>query len=142
MNLKSTLLLFPFITLLAFSLFAQNSTQEIIDEFFTKYEKSPMMGIDFIFETNKWMIENNSDGISNVKTQLSNVLNQIGSYQGFDQLAICTLGDNYKVINYMVRYERQPLRFIFIFYKPKNTWQIQNFQFNDSFEDLIISNNN
>lgn len=101
-----------------------------------------MMGIDFIFETNKWMIENNSDGISNVKTQLSNVLNQIGSYQGFDQLTISTLGDNYKVINYMVRYERQPLRFIFIFYKPKNTWQIQNFQFNDSFEDLIISNNN
>lgn len=120
------------------SLSAQNSTEGIINEFFATYEKSPLEGIDFIFQTNKWMIKNNREGIGNVKTQLSNILNQIGDYQGYEQLSVKNVSENYKVINYMVRYDRQPLRFIFIFYKPNNTWQIQNFQFNDNFEDLVL----
>lgn len=116
---------------------AQTTTEEITDEFFRKYEKSPMKAVDYAFETNQWMVERNKDGIDNVKTQLTSSLGLVGDYYGYEKITEKSVGDSFKLVSYMVKYDRQPVRFTFVFYKPKDKWQIQNFQYDDNLDDEL-----
>lgn len=74
------------------SLNAQNSTEEIITKFFVSYEKSPVEAVDYIFGTNKWMMERNKDGIENIKTQLTSFLGLVGEYYGYEKIADESVG--------------------------------------------------
>lgn len=38
----------------------------------------------------------------------------------------------------MIKYDRQPIRFLFIFYRASEKWQLQNFRYDDDFETEII----
>jgi hypothetical protein len=38
-----------------------------------------------------------------------------------------------------VKYDKQPVRFIFIFYKPKTTWNIYTFQFNTNLDEELTN---
>lgn len=123
--------------LLTNSLNAQTTTEEITDEFFKTYTESPLKAIDYIFGTNKWMIERNKDGIENIKTQLTSFLGLVGDYYGYEKITEKSVGASYKLISYMIKYDRQPVRFTFVLYKPKDKWQIQNFQYDDSLDDEL-----
>lgn len=116
---------------------AQVTTEEITDKFFNIYEKSPLKAIDYVFGTNKWMIDRNKDGIENVKTQLTSFLGLVGEYYGHEKITEKSVGKSYKLISYMVKYDRQPVRFTFVFYKPKDKWQVQNFQYDDNLDDEL-----
>lgn len=47
------------------------------------------------------------------------------------------IGNNLKLISYMLRYDRQPMRFTFVLYKPKNKWQVQNLNWDVDLDDEI-----
>ncbi|MEM6379441.1 MAG: hypothetical protein AAF705_14630, partial [Bacteroidota bacterium] len=66
-KIKSLVLILLFISSTSI-MHAQNSPKEITDEFFKLYEQSPLKAVDFIFGTNRWMMERNKDGVENVKT--------------------------------------------------------------------------
>jgi hypothetical protein len=116
---------------------AQTTTEEITSKFFTTFETSPQTAVDSVFGTNKWMIERNKDGIENVKTQLTSFLGLVGTYYGYEKITEKNIGKSYKLLSYMIKYDRQPMRFTFIFYKPKDKWQLQNFQFDDNLDDEL-----
>ncbi len=40
-----------------------------------------------------------------------------------------------KVAIYTVKYDRQPLRFVFKYYRPADQWRLQDFRFTDSFDE-------
>ncbi|WP_373493617.1 hypothetical protein [Aquiflexum sp.] len=113
---------------------AQSTVKEITDEFFITYEESPQNAVDFIFSTNKWMMERNKDGIENVKTQLQSFLGLVGDYYGYEKITEKSIGESFKLISYMMRYDRQPVRFTLVFYKPKDKWQVQNFKYDDNLD--------
>lgn len=116
---------------------AQSTTEEIITEFFESYETSPQKAIDYVFGTNKWMIDRNKDGIENVKSQLTNFLGLVGEYYGYEKITEKSVGESFKLVSYMIKYDRQPMRFTFVFYKPNDKWQVQNFKFDDSLDDEL-----
>ena len=64
---------------------AQTTTEEITTEFFKTYEKSPQKAVDYVFGTNKWMMDRNKDGIENVKTHLTSFLGLVGDYYGYEK---------------------------------------------------------
>jgi len=135
MNKKIRLILLATLTFLSFNILsAQKVPDLIMSQFFRIYKKSPQDAVDYAFGTNKWMIERNKDGIENVKTQLTNFLELIGNYCGYERIGEKNIGRNYKQINYMVKYDRQPIQFIFTFYKPKSEWQVQNFKYDDELD--------
>jgi len=80
------------------------------------------------------MIERNKDGIDNIKTQLTSFLGLVGEYYGYELITEKSVGKSFKLVSYMVKYDRQPMRFTFVFYKPKDKWQVQNFQYDDNLD--------
>jgi len=116
---------------------AQTTTEEILTEFFNTYKKSPQMAVEYIFGTNKWMMDRNKDGIENVKTQLTSFLRLVGDYYGYEKITEKSVGESYQLVSYMMKYDRQPVRFTFVFYKPKDKWQVQNFQYDDNLDNEL-----
>jgi hypothetical protein len=123
-----SLTLFPLIS------FGQNTTEGLTNEFFRKYESNTDSAFDFIFGTNKWMGEN-KDGTEKVKFQIREYANLMGEYIGYEKLTDRSLGESLNVAVYLVKYKRQPLRFIFKYYKAENDWMLYNFKFDESIDD-------
>ena len=114
--------------------YGQNTSEGLTNEFFTNYEASTDAAFDFIFGTNKWMGEN-KDGTEKVKFQIREYANLMGEYIGYEKLTEKSLGESLKVAVYLVKYERQPLRFIFKYNKAENNWMLYNFKFDESIDD-------
>ncbi len=131
--MKKTILLLS-LTLLTIMSYGQNSTDDLTSKFIKMYEKDTDSAFDYIFGTNKWMGENRV-GTEKVKLQLREYANLMGEYIGFEKLAEKSLGKSLKVSVYIVKYKRQPLRFIFKYYKAKNNWVLFNLKFDDSIDD-------
>lgn len=121
----------------SFNSSAQEGPQKLIDEFFNLYKnKGTNEAIDYIFSTNKWM-KDSKDQIESVKIKLNGTLKQIGDYNGYNLITIKTLGDHLSLYTFMVRYDRQPLRFSLLFYKPQEQWRLQNFSYDASIPDEL-----
>jgi hypothetical protein len=116
---------------------AQIQTPEKINERFFDLNKSkgPKEALEFIFSTNNWIDENQT---SEVKNKLFDITKQLGSLQGKELISKRSIGENYILYSYLIRYERQPLRYSFIYYRPNNIWQLQNFQYDINIDTEII----
>lgn len=129
------------ICLMALALFtlkgqAQSATKDITDKFFNKYAKDPSQAIDYAFSTNKYF-DLKSEMVVSLKSKLKNVAEQCGKYHGSEQISEKSVGQNLKLVSFFVLYERQPVKFIFTFYKPNEKWQLQNFSFDADFDDEL-----
>lgn len=131
-------ILITLLVMLASVTFAQtNSYQAEIDAFFSLLEKGkPSEAIQRIYESNAWMNMKTED-IQRVDQQLRNTLEIVGEYCGKDHLAETKMKEKFIHIIYVAYYERQPLRFQFEFYKPKDQWMIYSFAFDGDIDDDI-----
>ncbi|MBS1776286.1 MAG: hypothetical protein JSS64_08415 [Bacteroidetes bacterium] len=127
----------PFLFLLfSFGLtktFGQTTTQEITDKFFTLYSKDPAKAVDYGFSTNKWM-DRKLDAVTDLKNKLKNLIDLCGDYCGYEMLSEKTAGQNIKMVTFIVKYDREPIRFTFFFYKPKDKWQLNNFSYDEDID--------
>lgn len=131
MKIKLLVLMFCVVALsITNSINAQNLPEDEVNRFFESYKISPEKALDELFATNKWLSENQGN-LNQVKVQLSNALPLVGTYQGFEKISEITKGESLIQLTYFGKHERQPLRFIFLFYKPNKEWRIQNFLFDD-----------
>lgn len=116
---------------------AQNP-QEYIESFFFNLEKGGInIALDSIFKTDQLFAKESVEKIDNIKSQLQNVSEVIGNYYGAEPIFYDKLGQSVEIHSYLVRYEKQPLRFTFIFYKCLNKWTIYNFQFDSNLFDEL-----
>lgn len=112
----------------------QTTPKEITDKFFSLFAKDPEKAIEYGFSTNRWMSKK-SDAVKDLKTKLNNLIDLCGAYYGYDWLTEKTAGENIKIISFIVRYDREPIRFTFFFYRPKDKWQLNNFSFDESIDE-------
>lgn len=129
--MKKTILLF--ILGISFSLNAQTS-DEIIKDFFVKYQENSDSAIDYLFGSNKYM-SGQTDAVYNIKFKLRENQALLGKFIGYEKLSESNLGQSQKRIVISANYERQPIRFILIFYKPEDKWIAHNFYFDDDFTE-------
>ena len=107
---------------------------KLTESFFLKYESNPAEALDYIFSTNKWMAVN-AEAVDNLKKQLIDLAALVGEYYGFEKIAEKRLGNSLMIQIYMIKYDRQPLRFVFKYYKPQDNWVIHNFCFDDKIDE-------
>lgn len=130
MNMKRLFLLL-IICYFSIGVFSQEPLKYVEDFFITYDEKGAISALDKIFQTNSWMMERSKDKIENVKNQLGNLVSIIGDYHGYEFICIRSIGKSIVQYSYLVKYDRQPLRFSFTFYKAKDVWQLYNFEYDD-----------
>ncbi len=131
------LLIFGTLSLQPLRLLSQEKPEDITGKFFQLYEeKSTDDAIDYVFATNKWLYGEKTTQ-DNIKAQLKKGIAIIGQYYGYELISKKSLSESYVSLHYMLRYDRQPIQFTFILYKPNQSWQIQNLKFDDRLEDDI-----
>lgn len=90
---------------------------------------------DMLFSSNKYFA---NDSITRtLLIQLENATSLLGNYHGHERIARRSFGKDYFLYSYIVKYERQPLRFTFVFYRPGAMWKIQNFKFDVDFDEEL-----
>lgn len=137
-NRKIQLLLTTFLScIICYGQGTTQSPEELIKEFFSIYKsESPENALNNIFNTNKW-IKESQDQIDNISIQLTNTASLMGDYYNSKLITKASVGEDLIMYSYLVKYERQPLRFVFTFYKPNENWQLQNFQYDDAIDEEL-----
>ncbi|WP_298496468.1 hypothetical protein [uncultured Algibacter sp.] len=135
--MKKTLLVIPLL-LFTLILTSQNDPKDISEQFFKDFEeKGSSIALDNLYKPNKWM-NRSGDAIIQLKSQMDG-LNEdfVGKYYGKELLFEKTLTDSYILLSYLVKYERQPIRFTFQFYKPSDKWVIYSFKYDGGISEEI-----
>lgn len=112
------------------SLQAQTQPEEIVGKFFETFKSSPDQAMDELLNSNTWLAQN-TEGLNKLKNQLNNFIGLVGTYEGYEKISERSTGGSVREIAYLVKYERQPIRFVFLFYKPSLEWRINNFSFDE-----------
>ena len=123
---------------ISYSGMAQDGPNKLVEAFFEDYQKiGPSKALDNLYSTNKWM-NRATDAISNLKNKLEG-LNEdyVGKYYGYELMVEKKLAESYILQSYLVKFDRQPIRYTFQFYKPNDEWLIYSFQFDGNIDDEI-----
>jgi hypothetical protein len=132
---KNILIAVTFLILSCNSKAQEKTPSNIIDTFFKIYNtKGSNEALDFIFLTNKFIEKKDVELIKERVTQYAKIL---GKYHNQDLVIKKSVGSSIEVYSYILKYERQPIKFLITFYKPSRKWKLQNFKINDNFiEDI------
>ncbi|WKK67517.1 hypothetical protein [Lutimonas zeaxanthinifaciens] len=112
------------------SLKAQTTTDEIIDEYFKLYEKSPEEAFDFLSKDIK--VIRGQETTENLKKQILFAANQSGVYYGYEKIIEKSLGNSLKLLSFLIKYEKEVVRLTTILYKPADKWKVIEYHFDVS----------
>jgi hypothetical protein len=127
-----------FTTLMVFgsTLAAQDTPEAVVEEFFEIYqEQSISNALEFFFPDNRWT-RNIAEDLQGLKKKCENFFSEdySGKYYGYEVIESQDMGNHYRKITCLVRFDRQPFRFVFVLYRPNDRWKGQNFFFSDKVE--------
>jgi hypothetical protein len=114
----------------------QQTPVDISKKFLEVYATKPMDAIDQLFADVKKNKQVNDD-ITAIKKNLKVTIDQDGDYNGYELITEKGIGNTVKLLSYIVKYDKQPVRFVFVFYKPKDAWKIYTFQFNTNLDEEL-----
>ena len=118
---------------------AGKTPQQMIDIFFNLHDtRSTPAALDYLFANNPYIYEK-QDIVNQLKEKLRTAESLFGKKYGQALIQSRQTGDTIQMITYLVKYDRQPLRFTFVFYKPNDRWLTFQFNFDDPL-DSIMSN--
>ncbi len=75
--------------------------------------------------------------MQNVKNQLVGIEQLVGAYNGFERIGEYEVTNRFAHVTYMALYDRQPVRFEFQFYRPREDWMTYSFAFDVGLDDEI-----
>lgn len=117
--------------------YGQNSPIDISSKFFELYKNAgPNQAVDYIFSTNKYASESQKE-ISNIKTKLQENAPLFGKYTGYELLNTKTAGNDLQLLTFIVKHDHLPLVFKLLFYRPQDTWEIQDFTFATDIDSIL-----
>ncbi len=112
--------------------------EKIVSNFYSLYnERGIEPAIDYLFSNNP-VLYSKGESIHNLKQTILNIEKVLGKINSYSVLKNVDVNDSLKVIITFVKYEKQPLRFLFVFYKPDKKWMTYRFEIDTSFPDNWI----
>jgi hypothetical protein len=103
--------------------------------FFEQFGEKPDEAIKKLLKQNRWISDGSGE---NVSLELKNYIKDIGVYYGYEVVSKKNLGKSLCIYSVLVKYDRQPVRFTFIYYKSEKEWMIQNFLFDGEINEELI----
>lgn len=121
--------------IIKFNCFSQETPEKIISDFFNTYSSGETdKAIDNLYNYSAW-IKADDDAVINLKTQIREIKQLVGNYNGYEFLLKKSVGNCLEHHVYIVKYDRQPFRFVFEFYKPKDKWITYSFSYDLDIDD-------
>ena len=120
--------------------YSQNTPEEIAAKFFATLKEK---GIDKAYEylsADKKTIETNQDMLTDNKNGFVELTKNLGTYYGYDFITKDETGKSYVRYNYMLKYEKSPVKFTIIYYKPNDIWKVFEVIYNKQVDDKIPFN--
>jgi len=112
---------------------AAKSAAAIVEAFFKKYkDDGTSQAIDYLFATNK--LFSDTSQIAVLKVKLMKLRQSEGQYLGKELIAQKNAGASLTFFSYLIKFENQPVRFTFTFYKPKDEWVLYHFKYDDQLD--------
>jgi len=109
--------------------------EPIVDAFFSRLQEGKVDdAVDQLYASNPWMARS-EDAVQQIKSQLGNLKSLVGEYASHDLIVRKTLGGRLVYLNYLVSFDRQPLRFEFQFYRPRDKWMTYSSSFDDEVDE-------
>ncbi|MGF7040975.1 hypothetical protein [Mucilaginibacter lappiensis] len=106
-----------------------------IDKFFKTYEKDgTSRAIINIFKTNPLV---DSTSLKGLIAKIDTTRGLIGMYIGKELIVQRKASNSLVLYSYLVKHEKQPVRFTFMFYKPKSDWVIYRLYFDDQVDNEL-----
>lgn len=116
---------------------AQNTPAGIVEKFFSYYKvDSVEKGLDYLFSTNPYFAASDQ-AVASVKTALENSQLVLGSCINYELLEKDSAGPDVVLLKFIVKHAREPLIFRFLFYRPLDMWQLQNFTFDEKIDEEL-----
>jgi hypothetical protein len=102
----------------------QSTPEEIVNSFFRfVQEEKYTEAINYLLSTNK-NLENDSSLFNNLSNNLNNAPKRFGLYCGYDLIEKEETSPSYCTCAYFIKYEDNPIRVQFVFYKPREQWKV------------------
>lgn len=135
---RVTVLLTISLCFFTLELSAQQSPEEHVFQFFKTFKtEGYSAAIDHLYAANDW-IDGSGEAVVNLKRKLAGITQDfVGHFNGYELITSRMVGKSLLLKSYMVRYDRQPIRFQFIFYKPKEEWVIHSFQYDGNLSNEL-----
>lgn len=125
------------LTLFSLTSFGQANPEDLINTFFKEYSKNPGKAVEDIYATNPWT-SRIKDGIETMKQEVNKyTVDYVGKYYGYELITKKHFSESFILYSYMVKYDRQPMRFIFKLYKPNAKWTLFAFKIDSDLDDEI-----
>jgi hypothetical protein len=106
-----------------------------IDKFFKTYEKDgTSRAIINIFKTNSLV---DSASLKGLIAKIDTTRGLVGMYIGKELIVQRKASNSLVLYSYLVKHEKQPVRFTFMFYKPKNDWVVYRLYFDDQVDNEL-----
>ena len=116
---------------------AESDYHQKVNTFFSKLKAGKVTeAVEYIYADNPW-ISKDSDAVQNLKNQMASLDKLVGKYNSHEKLVEKVVADRYAYLYYFVAYDRQPLSFIFEFYRPQDDWMTFSFSFDTDIDDEI-----
>ena len=125
------LIILPFPT---FGMEPKQLAEDFIQSLGTDHQDEAM---ENLFSTNSaaFMQKGRQD---KMKLEISQMVRGGGKFSGADLLAEKQLGERMIGLTYLLRFNRSPIRFEFVFYKPDDRWMILKFSTRSGLADEIV----
>ncbi len=119
---------------------AQTTTEEFTNEFFTLYKNSVEKA--FVFLTRDILKKEDKQTKENLIRQFVNNVEGEGEYFGNEKIDEKNIGNSLKRLTFIIKHEKNPIRLILIFYKPKDKWELKEFNFDRALINEIKESGN
>lgn len=106
----------------------------LIENFFNTYKINTLLAFKNLISTNEYLSEDDAENLNSRIIQYSELL---GEYHGYEIVLNKNIGEHVRTFVCLLRYDRQPVRFIITLYYPLNKWKVLSFKINDSLTDEI-----
>ena len=116
---------------------SQDIPEKIIENFWNNYESGDAIKtLDELYANSPW-IDRLQDEMVNIKSQFKELPNILGEFCGYELLIEDQIGESYRIYVFMAKFDRQPMRFKFEFYKPRDKWTLQGFSYDYDLDEVL-----
>ena len=116
----------------------EKTPDDLSREFMELYKKNGARAVYFFFEGNKF--DPGVAGTEYAAKKLDTVVQELGNYRDYELLTCNKAGNSLVLLSYMVKYDREPIRFNLYYYKPDKEWLPYHYTFDtDLRKELDVS---